>query len=288
MGKTRERMVADLELRGYRASTRKKYLECAKRFVRYFMRPPEELGEEEVRAFFLHLIREKRVGPSVHKTHVAAIRFLYIVTLRRPETVHWLPWPKVPRPLPVVLSGTQVRAVLEAVRLVQYRAILMCAYGSGLRVSEACQLKVTDIDSQRRVIHVREGTKRRRDRYVPLSERLLETLRAYWRTARPPRDGYLFPGRRGAAHVVPETIRAVLKRAVAAVGVEKHVTPHTLRHSFATHLLEIGTDVRVIQMLLGHASIRTTERYTHVSVKHVGRTRSPLDLLGTEDAKPLG
>lgn len=163
----------------------------------------------------------------------------------------------------------------------------MCAYGSGLRVSEACALTPADIDSKRMVIHVREG-KRSRDRYVMLGGRLLEALREWWRVERPARDGYLFPGATAGNHLSPDAVRAVVKKAAAAAGIQKRVTPHVLRHSFATHLLESGTDVRVIQRLLGHGSIRTTERYTHVSTAHVARTKSPLDLLGTEDAKPLG
>jgi integrase/recombinase XerD len=229
----------------------------------------------------------KKAGVFVHRMHVAAIRFLYAITLRRPEVVGWLVWPKTPRSLPVVLSGTEVFAVLEAIKSPKYRAILMCAYGSGLRVSEACALTPADIDSKRMVIHVRDG-KRGRDRYVMLGERLLAALRTWWRIERPAREGYLFPGAAAGKHVSPETVRNALKKAAAGAGLEKRTYPHLLRHSFATHLLESGTDIRVIQRLLGHGSIRTTERYTHVSAAHIRRTKSPLDLLGTEAGKPLG
>jgi integrase/recombinase XerD len=287
MGKTRDAMLADLELRRYRPSTKTEYLRCAKNYVLHYMKSAEELGESEVRAFVLHLVRVKKVSASVQKMYVAAIRFLYTHTLRRPEVLHWLPWPKVPRSLPVVLSGTEVLGLLEAVESPKYRAILMCAYGAGLRIAEACALAPADIDSKRMLIHVRDG-KRGRDRYVMLSPRLLDALRIYWRSARPPRDGYLFPGATPKKHIAPTTARGVLRKAVEAIKLKKAASPHTLRHSFATHLLETGVDIRVIQELLGHGSIRTTARYAHVSAQHVGRTKSPLDLLGTEEGKPLG
>jgi len=287
MSKTRDAMLADLELRRYRPSTKKEYLRCAGNFVLHYMRPAEELGEVEVRAFLLHLVRVRKASAFVHKMHVAAIRFLYTITLRRPEVVHWLPWPKVPRSLPVVLSGSEVLALLEAVESPKYRAIVMCAYGSGLRVSEACALTPADIDSKRMLIHVRDG-KRSRDRYVMLGERLLEALRTWWRVERPARESYLFSGAEAGSHASPKTVQFVVRKAAIAAGLEKRTTPHVLRHSFATHLLESGTDIRVIQVLLGHGSIRTTARYTHVSAAHVGRTKSPLDLLGTEAGKPLG
>jgi len=287
MGKTRDAMLAELELRRYAESTKYKYLQCAKNFVAHYMRRAEELGEAEVRGYVLHLVREQKASPALQKSHVAAIRFLYMHTLRRPEVVHWLPWPRVPRPVPVVLSGTETLALLEAVESPKYRAVIMCAYGAGLRVSEACALTPADIDSKRMLIHVRNG-KRGRERYVMLGQRLLEALRIWWCVERPARDEHLFSGVRPQSHVSRHTVRTVLKKAAVAAGVEKRVTPHILRHSFATHLLEAGTDIRVIQTLLGHASIRTTARYTHVSSAHVGRTKSPLDMLGTNEAKPLG
>lgn len=287
MTKTSDRMIADLELRRYAPSTIKEYVRCARQFVCHYMRPAEELGEAEVRGYFLHLVRVRKTSAFVHKMHVAAVKFLYAITLRRPEVVHWLPWPKTPRLLPEVLSGREVLALLEAVESPKYRAILMCAYGSGLRISEACALTPADIDSQRMVIHVRHA-KRNRERYVMLGQRLLEALRLWWRVERPARDAYLFPGAVAGNPISDSTVRAVLKKAAVAAGVEKRAYPHLLRHSFATHLLETGVDIRVIQRLLGHGSIRTTERYTHVSTAHLARTKSPLDLLGTEDAKPLG
>jgi integrase/recombinase XerD len=288
MGHYRDRMIADLDLGRYAPKTKKEYVRCVQRFIdHYDGRPPMRLGEEEIRGYVLHLVRERQVSPFVQKMHVAAICFFYTHTLRRPEVVRWLPYPKVPKSLPVVLSGTETLGFLKAIESPKYRAIVMCAYGSGLRVSEACSLHVEDIDGKRGLIHVRNA-KRARDRYVMLPERLREALRAWWRVERPAREAYLYPGTAPGSHVASETVRKVVTKAAVAAKLGKHVTPHILRHSFATHLLEVGTDIRVIQELLGHSSIRTTARYTHVSAEHIGRTKSPLDMLGTEEAKPLG
>jgi len=271
----RERMIADLELRGYAPGTRSEYVRCARNFAAHYMRSPSELGEPEVRLFLLHLLRVRRMRPAGYKMYVAALKFLYTVTLKRPEVVAGIPWPKVPRTLPVVLSAGETVALLQSVETVKYRCVLMCAYGGGLRISEACALHVADIDSARGVIHVRQG-KRRRDRYVMLSARLLVALRAYWRQERPP-GPCLFPGTGPQTPVSRKTVGQALRKAAGAAGLSKRVTAHTLRHAFATHLLEDGVDIRVIQQLLGHRSIRTTERYAHVSTRHLSRTRSPLD-----------
>jgi len=243
------------------------------------------MGEAEVRAFLLHLLKSGK-GPSVVKMHVAAVKFLYGVTLQRPEEVVRLPWPKVARPLPDVLSGSEVERLLAAVESRKYRMVLMAAYGAGLRVSEACGLSVEDIDSARGLIHIRDG-KRGRDRYVMLPTRLLLALREYWRAEKLV-GTRLFPGSVPGQCVSHEAVRDGLRKAVTACRLTKRVTTHTLRHSFATHLLEGGTDIRTIQVLLGHASIRTATIYTHISVSHIGRTRSPLDLLGTPEGAVLG
>ncbi len=286
MGEVCTRMTEDLKLRAYRSGTVKEYLRCARAFVAHYMRPPSELGEKEIRTYLLHLLVVKKLAPATEKVHLAAIKFLYCHTLDRPEEVVRIPWPRVPRPLPVVLSGTEVTQVLGAVESIKHRAILAAAYGAGLRIGEACALCVKDIDSRRMVIHVRDG-KRGRDRYVMLPQRLLDLLRTYWKAERPPAP-YLFPGQKSGTTISAEAVRQALHRAVRTTGLRKRVTPHTLRHGFATHLLESGTDLRTIQELLGHGSIRTTARYTHISTRHIARTKSPLDLLGTPEGAVLG
>ena len=195
--------------------------------------------------------------------YVAGIRFLYGVTLDRPEVAKRIPWPKVPRKQPDILSGTEVTHLLAAIESVKHRVVLTAAYGAGMRVSEACRLQVGDIDSQRGLIHIRQG-KGSRDRHVMLGDRLLSALREYWSLTRP-QGPYLFPGQRPGTSVSATAVRTALHAAVAKAGISKRVTPHVLRHSFATHLLEAGADIRVIQVLLGHQSIRTTAHYTQLS-----------------------
>ena len=286
MGELKEKMAADLELRCYRPDTVKMYLRLSERFAGHFMRSPAEMGEEEIRSYLLHLLRDKKAGPSVVKMSVAALKFLYTHTLNRPEEVVRIPWPRTPKPLPDILSGTEVSRLLENVRSLKHRMIMMTAYGAGLRVGEACSLKAGDIDSKRMLIHIRDG-KRGRDRYLMLPKRLLLCLREYWKIARPPGD-WLFPGRDPNGHIGKSAVADAVRKAAHQAGIAKRVTPHVFRHSFATHLLETGTDIRTIQVLLGHGSIRTTERYVKVSRAHVGRTKSPLDLLGTKKGKVLG
>ena len=275
MGKLRDKMRVDLELRRYRPGTIDSYLRCAKSLVAHHRRRAEDLEEAEVRAYLMYLVKKRRVSASSHKMHVAAIKFLYGVTLGRPEVAVRLPWPKVPTKLPDILSRAETEELLAAVPSVKYRAILMAAYGAGLRISEACGLTVADIDSGRGVIHVRDG-KRGRDRFVPLSPRLLALLRQYWRQERPVGPA-LFPGHAAGGLVAKETMRRVVREAAAQAGITKRVTPHVLRHCFATHLLEAGADIRTIQVLLGHGSIRSTARYTQVSVRHIASTPSPLE-----------
>lgn len=282
----RSRMVADLELANYSAGTIENYVRCADHFVQHYMRPPTELGEVEVRCFLLHLQRVRRIGPAGLKMYVAGLRYLYLKALQRPEVVETIPWPRVPKSLPVVLSGSEVEQVLAAIDSLRYRAILSAAYGGGLRIREACRLRCADLDSKRMVLRVVQG-KGRKDRYVMLSQRLLLLLREYWLAARPGRD-FLFPGESEDGLVSPAAVRDALHRAAEKCALRKRVTPHVLRHSFATHLLESGTDLHTIQVVLGHASIRTTARYARVSTQHVARTKSPLDLLGTAAGKVLG
>jgi integrase/recombinase XerD len=278
MGVLRERMAVDLRLRGMSPVTQRMYLGCVERFVAYHRRAPAALGETEVRAFLNHLVCERGVSRSTHGVYVAALHFLYRVTLDRPAVVQHIPYPRRARErLPEILSPGEVAQLLTAVRSLKHRAMLMIAYGAGLRVSELCGLVPTDIASQRMLIRVRAG-KGDKDRYVMLSPRLLATLRAYW-LQRPPHGPYLFPSPRPGQPLSRKAIWHVLRRAARRARLRKRVTPHTLRHCFATHLLEAGTDIRVIQVLLGHRSLRTTARYVMVSRQQVGTVQSPLDAL---------
>lgn len=286
MGKLRNQMTLDLQLRNYAASTCERYVHCAWEFAAYHRRSPEQMGEQEVRQFLVHLMTERTCGPAGRKMYIASLKFLYGTTLRRPEVVAHIPWPKVHSALPDILSGTEVFALLDALDSPKYRAIVLTTYGAGLRVSEVCKLRVTDIDSRRMLIHLRKG-KGGRDRYVPLPERVLFALRRYWVLSRPT-GPELFPGQSAAATISAGAVRSQLHQAATKAGLGKRVTPHTLRHTFATHLLELGTDIRVIQMLLGHRSIRTTVRYTRVTDRHMARIESPADVIGTPKAKMLG
>ena len=277
MGEVRDRMKDDLRLQCYSQGTQDLYLGYAKKYVAHFMRPPAQMGREQVRAFHLHLQDERKLERGTIKCYLGAIRFLYNVTLGKPEVVAGIIWPRQPHKLPEILASAEVEAVFTHVESVVHRAILMAAYGAGLRITEACRLAVGDIDSKRGLIHVRSG-KGKKDRYVMLPIRLLRVLREYWRGARPP-GLRLFPGEGRTGAITSGPVCQALRKAVAKAGLTKRVTPHTLRHSFATHLLEGGTDIRTIQVLLGHSSIRTTAHYTQVSGRTIARTTSPLDRL---------
>jgi site-specific recombinase XerD len=280
MGQICDRMVEDLRLTGYRPGTQKLYIDNARRYVAHFMKPPTELGEPHVREFMLTL-RDKGLQGSTMRGYLAAIRFLYAVTLQRPEVVAGIPWPRDgKRKLPVVLAPVECERILAALTTPKVRVLLMAAYGAGLRISEACALRPEHIESQRKVIHVVDG-KGAKERYTVLPDRLLTLLREYWRQERPS-GGYLFPGQTPAEPATPDAVRRVLHRAVEQAGIRKRVTPHVLRHSFATFLLEAGENLRTIQVLLGHSSIRTTALYTHVSAAHLARTPNPLDHAGVK------
>jgi site-specific recombinase XerD len=282
MNQLRDRMKQDLELGSYARGTREQYLGAVARMEAHFKRPAEKLGQPEVRKYVEHL---KKAGAkaSVLKVQMAGIKFVYEKTLGKPHVVAWMSWPRQPKTLPVVLSGTEVQKLLQAMSGPMYRAIAVLMYGAGLRVSEACALCVEDIDSAREVIHVRHG-KGGRERCVMLAPRLLQVLRCYWGTCRPPRP-YLFPGDDGRTPVLANRVRKAMQSAVSTTGLTKRVTPHVLRNSFATHLLEMGTELRVIQALLGHASIRTTQQYAQVSRDKLAKTKSPIELLGTAEGK---
>jgi len=272
-----EKMKADLKLRQYSPRTEKSYLYYAARFVRHFGRAPAEMGKAEIRQFLLAL-QERGESASSLKLYVASIRFLYAVTLERPTEVEHIPWPRVVWKLPAVVSRAEVEALLGKIEPLVCRMVVMTAYGTGLRIPEALSLETRDIDGRAGIIHVRRG-KGGRPRLVMLPRRLLETLREYWRLARPP-GPLLFPGQDRSKPLCPDTVRRAVHCAAAALGIERRVTMHAFRHSFATHLLESGEDLRTIQVLLGHRSIRNTTRYLQVSTQHLARVSSPLDALG--------
>jgi len=284
MGVIRDKMETDLKLRNYRPATQAQYLRCAERFAKHYWRSPEDLGAEEVRCYLVHLGEVRGLTAATRKVHCAALKFLYEVTLDRPEVVSSLGWPRVRSKLPVVLSPTDVERLLDHVASIKYRAVTAVLYGAGLRISEACRLEVGDVLSDRRLLRVRDG-KGGRDRYTMLSDQLLQSLRKYWRVEQPP-GPHLFPGARPGSAVRPESVRNALAKAAKQAKIRKRVTPHILRHSFATHLHESGVDIRTIQVLLGHRSIRTTQLYSQVSGRVIARTPSPLDRLRSSAARP--
>jgi site-specific recombinase XerD len=285
MGELYDRMARDLKLKNLAVGTQTQYLACCRRFAAYHMRSPREMGLEEMKEFLGYLMGG---GGSVErlKMHIAGLKFLYGVTLERPEVAGRLPWPKVPHRKPAILSGSEVEKILAAITSLVPAMVVLTAYGAGLRISEAVRLRVEDVDGRRGLIHVRLG-KGKKDRYVMLPARLLKALRSYWAKVRP-EGGWLFPGRKKGTHLHSTAVNWALKEAANKAKLKKRVTAHTLRHSFGTHLLELGTDIRVIQTLLGHASIRTTARYAQVSARHIAAVKSPLDVLGTKRAAVLG
>lgn len=273
----RQRMIEDMTLRNYADRTIKVYVKRVATFAEHFGKSPKRLNASDVRAYLLFLIQEKRVSWSYYGQAICAIRLLYRVTLGKDWVVEGVASPRKEQKLPVVLSLDEVTQFFEGITSLKHRAILMTAYAAGLRISEVVDLRVADIDSRRMIIRICQG-KGRKDRDVMLSPRLLTVLRAYWKAARP--KDWLFPGRVPGRPITDGSVNRICIRAAENSGLGKHITIHTLRHSFATHLLEAGTDLRTIQVLLGHRSLRTTAIYTHVSAAALQATQSPLDRLG--------
>jgi integrase/recombinase XerD len=268
----RRRMIDDMMIRNLSPATQQSYIYAVAKFSRHFGRSPDRLGLEEVRAYQLHLIAQQRSWAHINQA-VSALRFFYGVTLGQTEAVERIVAGREPQKLPVVLSADEIVRFLEAVPGLRNRAALTTAYGAGLRVGEIARLTTGAIDSRRMLIRVEHG----KDRYVMLSLQLLQILRAYWRLARPGR--WLFPGREAGEPVSVATLQEACRVAARRAQLSKPVTVHTLRHSFATHLLEAGTDIRIIQVLLGHARLATTARYTQVATTLIADTTSPLDRL---------
>src|SRR5437773_3894727 len=277
----RARMIEDMTMRGFTEETRSNYIREVRAFAAFIRRPPDTATTEDLRRYQLHQTQSGIQPPSINSA-VSALRFFFTVTLERPDLARRLTVIRHPRRLPAVLSIEEVALVLQAAPGPKYKAALATAYGAGLRVSEVVALRVGDVDSERMLLRVERG-KGRKDRHAMLSPQLLELLRAWWREGRRlgvllPR-GWLFPGRNPVEPLSTRQLNRAVHAAAEAAGIRKRVAPHTLRHSFATHLLEQDTDIRVIQVLLGHAKLDTTARYTRVANTTIRNVTSPLDRL---------
>ena len=276
MGALRDRMLREMQLRRFAPRTQYLYVRAVEQLARHWGRSPDQIGAEQVKDYLLHLLTVRRLNWSSVNMAASAIRFLYCQTLGRQEVGRAIPPRKTPRRLPEILSARELERLFAAASNLKHRTLLMTAYAAGLRVSEVVRLKVADIDSARRMIRVQQG-KGEKDRYTILSGRLLAHLRAYWRAFRPPH--WLFPARRTGRPLHPHTAGAVYRRARDKAGINKKGGIHILRHCFATHLLEAGADLRTIQILMGHSSIRTTVRYLQLTRKTLDSTPSLLDLI---------
>jgi integrase/recombinase XerD len=272
----RQRMIDDMIVRNFAPNTMNLYLKQVSYFAQYFGRSPEQLGAEEIRNYQIYLAKERRLSNSSRTVAASALRFLYIVTLKQDRAIEMIPTPKAEHHLPVILSPEEVLRLLEAAPSFTHRVIFSTMYGTGVRVNEALHLRASHIDSQRLMIRIEQG-KGHKDRYVQLSPRLLELLRAYWRKERP--REWLFPGQDPHQPLSRDAVRQAVKRASQRAGLTKETSPHSLRHAYAVHLLEAGTDLRRIQLLLGHSSLSTTARYLCLASNTVCATTSPLDLL---------
>jgi integrase/recombinase XerD len=274
----KEQMQRDMVLRNLSPKTQYLYHRAARGLEDHFNKPPDQLNEDNVKSFLHSIVADRKLSQSSLKIHYSALRFLYETTLDKGWVINKIPYPKTAKPLPHVLDTTEVRRIIEASVNLRQKAMLMLTYSAGLRARETARLKITDIDSKRMLIRVEQG-KGNKDRYTLLSQTALETLRQYWKEYRP--KVWLFPGANPENYISVSYIQVGFKRAKTKAGITKPATCHTLRHSFATHLLEAGVDLHTIQVLLGHASIRTTTVYLHVSKKNLAKIVSPLDLAPT-------
>ena len=284
MTQLRKMMLEELQHRNYSNDTIRHHLRAVEEFANHYQKPPDRLGLNELRSYQAYLLKERKLAVGTVVNHVAALRFFFVRTLKRLEFRDYLPYPREEERLPTVLSLDEVARLINAGGNLFRRALLMTVYGTGMRRSEVVHLKVSDIDSKRMIIRVVQG-KGGKDRDLPLNQELLETLRAYWRWRKP--KVYLFPSRgerRGPdVPLSDKTVWHVCTEAARKAGITKRVTPHTLRHSWATHLLEAGTDLRTIQMLLGHGDLETTARYIHLSREHLHTAANPLAKLQLSD-----
>ena len=274
----RKMMLEELQRRNYSQSTVYGYLKVVAAFAKYFHRPPDQLGPEQIRAYQVHLFNEMKLNARTVGHHTAALRFFFCKTLKRPYLLEEVPYPKAPRRLPSILTQEEAVRLIDSASNLFHRALLLTAYSTGMRRAEVCRLKVADIDSDRMLIRIRQG-KGRRDRDVPLSPKLLETLREYWRWMKP--KTYLFPGTvngsRADKPITDKMLWTACQEAAQRAGITKPVHPHLLRHSYATHLLEAGADLPTLQTLLGHADLKPTSIYLHLSERHLKAAGTPLD-----------
>lgn len=274
-----EKLKLDLKLRGYSKGTEKGYCERIKLFQEYYQKPASELGEQEIRQYLYHMSNERKLSPSTVNTANSALRFLFEVTLEQNLNYKRIPRLKDPIVLPTVFTKDEIGTIFDTIDDLKHKCILMTIYGSGLRISEAASLKISDIDSKNMRIFVDQG-KGKKDRYVLLSQANLDILREYWKQYRP--KYWLFEGKEKGSHMTRRGIQDMYKKYLKKAGITKKATVHTLRHSFATHLLESGTSLFYIRQLLGHSTIWTTTRYLHVATTDILKTTSPLDTLQKE------
>jgi integrase/recombinase XerD len=284
----RRLMLDELQRRNYAQNTTRSYIHAVEDFAKYFRRSPDQLGPEHIRKYQVHLFRDCKLSPGTVEGRTAALRFLFVKTLRRPYLPDHIPFPKRQRRMPTVLSQEEVARLIDCAQNLTHRTMLMMLYGTGLRRAELCHLKVSDIDSERMVIHVRQG-KGGRDRDVLLTPKLLKTLREYWRWMKP--QTYLFPGTvnnwRADVPITEKIVWTAVAEAAKHAGIVKHVSPHTLRHCFATHMLEAGADLRTIQVLLGHAKLAHTAIYLHLSRRHLQAVPSPLEVIEVSSSEAV-
>ena len=279
MTQLRQKVLEELQRRNYSHRTANTYVRIIRDFAQHFHQPPDKLGPEQIRQYQAYLFQTKRLSVATVSQYVSALRFLFVKTLRRHFLTEHIPFPKSPRRLPIVLSPQEVTQLINSARNLFHRTLLMTLYSTAMRRSELCRLQVTDIDSQRMMIRI-QG-KGRHERDVPLSPKLLETLRVYWRWMKP--KTYLFPGtvhhRRADVPISTNTVWHACRSAAQAAGITKRLSPHSLRHSWATHMFEAGADLRTLQVLLGHSRLEHTLIYLHLSHKHLQAVTNPLDTL---------
>jgi integrase/recombinase XerD len=284
----RKIMLEELQRRNYAQTTVNTYIHAVEGFAKHFGKPPDRLSREHLREYQAFLLRERKLEPRTVKLHASALRFFFVKTLKRPYRLDDIPFPKAPRRLPIILTVEEVGRLIDCARNLMDRTLLMVLYSTGMRNRELRSLQVRDIDSQSMLIHIQYG-KGGRDRYVPLSPKLLETLREYWRWMKP--KTWLFPGTvdgwRADKPITPKVVWDACRSAAERAGIEKHVYAHLLRHSYATHLLEAGADLRTIQLLLGHVELRHTVIYLHLSRRHLQAVANPLETMNVSSPETV-